>query len=374
MTKRMIIMVIALVVVFGGVFGYKAVGNYFMAKYFATFQPPPSSVEVKPVQAVQWQPRLAAPASLSALEGVIVSNEVEGVVKSIDFKPGAKVEKGQLLVQLDDEQDVANLKGLKAKLVLAKLNFDRESRLLKTQAVSQTNYDTAKANYQAAAAEVDAQQAYIAKKAIRAPFAGVVGIRRVDPGEYLKAGTEIVSLQSLDKLHADFTLPERDLPKVKIGQSVELHVDTYPDHVFKGEVTGMDPRVEPATRNFKVQVTLDNSEGLLRPGMFAMADVLLPIQENVLTVPVTAVAYNPYGDAVFLVEEGKDKQGKPQLTVKRQYVKTGETQGDHVVITTGLQAGQRIVTVGQLKLRNGSRIVITNEGSNAGKNSAKDSD
>lgn len=358
MLKRMILMLIALVIVFGGVFGYKAIGIYFMKQYFAHYQPPPVSVEVTTVQTHDWQGRISAPAGLSAIQGVTISNEVAGVVKGIHFNSGDEVKQGDLLISLDDATEVADLAGLKAKAELARLTMNREAQLLKSNAAAATNYDTAHAEYEAALAAVQSQQALIAKKAIRAPFNGLLGIRQINIGQYLTAGTPIVTLQDQRQLYADFTLPEQDLPRIKVGLKVAIHVDTYPKRMFDGTITAVAPQVESSTRNFQVQATLANPEHLLRAGMFARVDVLLPAQRSVLTLPSTAIAYNPYGDAVFLVKATKSAAGKQPLTVTRQFVITGAERDGQVEITSGLQAGDRVVTVGQLKLRNDSRIEI----------------
>ncbi len=358
MTKRMILMLIALVIVFGGVFGYKAIGTYFMKQYFAHYQPPPVSVEVAPVQSRTWRDRISAPAGLSAIQGVTISNEVAGVVKNIHFQSGDEVNQGDLLVSLGDATEVADLAGLKAKAELTRLTRDREARLLKSNAAAATNYDSARAEYEAAVAAVQAQQALIAKKSIKAPFSGRLGIREINIGQYLTAGTPIVTLQDMHQLYADFTLPEQDLPRITKGLTTVVHIDTYPDRRFEGRITAVAPQVDSSSRNFRVQATLDNPEGLLRAGMFARVDVLLPARKSVLTVPSTAIAYNPYGDAVFLIKQGTGSKGKTQLTVTRQFVTTGAERDNRVEITSGLKAGDRVVTVGQLKLRNGSRVEI----------------
>lgn len=353
--------VLLLVVIFGGVFGYKAIGNYFMGQYFADFQPPPVSVSVAAAQTRDLQPRLTVVGTLEAVNGVHVASEIAGIVATIDFTSGQEVSKGERLIQLDTTVDRAELQGLEAELELARANQRREADLVERELASQAAFDVAQAEFRSARAAVAAQEARIAKKAIRAPFTGRVGIRLIDLGQYLAPGTSIVSLQALDPILVDFTLPEQELPRISEGQSLELRVDAYPGEVFQGEVRAIDAEVDARTRNILVQGSLNNADGRLRPGMYAVVDVLVGVRRSVVSVPESALTYAPYGDSVFVVErpEGADDGDSPP-TVERRFVKVGQSIGTFVAITEGLEPGDEVVTAGQLKLRNGSAIAINN--------------
>jgi membrane fusion protein (multidrug efflux system) len=353
--KRLVIVVVGLVVVFGGIFGWKA---YIGAKMgaMASTPPPPAVIAAAEVATETWVPYLTAVGSLVATQGVYVTNEVVGQVESIRFTSGGRVKKGDLLVTLDADVDRADLAGLEAERRLAEVQFERTSRLFKQdQAVPRSDLDAARARLENARAQVAARQALVAKKQIRAPFSGVLGIRQVNVGQYLPAGSEIVLLQALDQVYADFSLPERDLGRVATGLPVAVRVQPYGDEAFAGEITALDPGVDAATRNVRVRATLDNPDGRLRPGMFADVVVRLPEQRQVLTVPETAVLYQPYGDTVFVIRE---KDGG--LVAERVPITTGEVRDGQVEVATGLEAGQRVVSAGHVKLRNGQAVQIDN--------------
>jgi membrane fusion protein (multidrug efflux system) len=315
-------------------------------------------------------------ATLRAVEGVEMTSQQSGLVEKIAFQSGETIKKGDLMVQLSIAQDVAQLKGLKAAAKYKKAQLQRQSTLYKRRVSAKTSLDQARASYDSARADVKARQVVISQKTIRAPFSGIVGIRQIDLGQYISPGTQIVTLQSLQPLYAEFSLPQQFLPKVHKGQAVQVHVDAYPDTTFNGEITAINPKIDKGTRNFKLQATLDNDKKRLRPGMFGHAQVVLPQENQVVTLPQAAISYNPYGDTVYLVlRDGKPVMGKPgratdaddksghpdaKLTVKQIFVTLGEQRGDQVAIKKGVKAGQLVVTSGQLKLKNGALIKINN--------------
>ena len=354
MIKRLVVVLLALAVVFGAIFGWKFYQGSKMAAILAT-PPPPATVASATVETETWQPYLFAVGSLVATAGVSVSNEVAGQVKEIRFESGQPAKNGEILLQLDDSVDQADLDGLIAERRLAEIQFQRRAKLLKEKSVSRSEYDEAQATLQNAEAKVAAKRALIRKKSIKAPFAGVLGIRQVDLGQYLAAGSQIVSLQALDPIYVDYSLPERHYAQLAEDQEVVVEVQAYPGRSFQGHVTAISPRVETGTRNVKVRATLPNPERRLRPGMFAEVRTLLPQRASVLTVPRTAITYNPYGDSVFIIEK---QEG--EMVVQRRQVQTGEVRNGRVEIVQGLQAGDVVVNAGQVKLRNGQPVQIDN--------------
>ena len=352
MVFRLTLVLLLLAVVFGGIFGWKFYQGQQMAAARAG-GPPPATVAVSTVQEEVWRPHLSAVGSLAAVSGIEVTSEVAGQISAIHFESGQTVEAGDVLVQLDDRTDQARLKGLLADQRLAKLRHKRLARLVKDQSASQSDYDEALATLDSATAQVSAQQTLIDKKQLRAPFAGRLGIRLVDVGEYLAPGAPIVPLEKLDPIHADFALPERELSQVQVGQSIEVRVQPYPEETFTGRITAIDPGMDTGTRSLRLRATLPNRDEKLRPGLFAEVRVKLERQEQVLTIPRTAVTYNPYGDSVFVITEDGDR-----LTVQRRQIETGEARGERVSVRSGLQAGERIVSAGQVKLRNGQTVVL----------------
>jgi membrane fusion protein (multidrug efflux system) len=363
MKKRMIIAVILLVVVFGGIFAYKAVGNYFMQQYFANFEQPPAAVSTAPAELQNWQPSIVAVGQLTAVRGVDISNEVPGTVRQIAFASGDSVEAGELLVQLDDSVERAQLPGLEAQKQLASTNLQRTRELIQRELTSNEALDQAQSRLQQIESAIATLEANIAKKGIRAPFAGTLGIRQVDLGQYLPAGTPIVTLQSLDRLHVDFTLPEEFVDDVAAGQDVQVTVATYPEQVFSGEVAAVSVKVDPTSHNFAVQALIDNPERVLRPGMFADVSVLAGAKEDVVAVPKTAISYSLHGDAVFVVEENQQAGDgkKPALVAKQKFVRVGRSNGGMVSVVEGLEPGDEVVTAGAQKLRDGMPVTVNNE-------------
>ena len=318
---------------------------------------PPASVSAVKVQVSSWQPRLEAVGNVQAVQGVMVNNEVAGQIKEILFESGDQVSAGQDLVKLDTEVDEADLNGLRAGLNLAQLQLDRNQKLLRDRAVSQGDFDQISAQVTQALAQVQAKQALIRKKTIRAPFAGQLGIRRVNLGQFLDAGSAIVELEALDPVYVDYALPERRLSEIAVGQPVEVRVSAYPDQLFKGEISAISPAVSQETRNIQVRALLPNPDQRLLPGMFAKISTLLPIKDQVLTLPRQAITFNTYGDSVFLIQPSEGEQ-EGQLVVQRRQVKTGAVRDQEVEVLEGLEAGDQVVSAGQVKLRNGVAVSI----------------
>ncbi len=362
MKKRMTIAVVLLVLVFGGIFGWTAVRNYFMGQYFANFEPPPATVSTAQAERQRWQPRIEAVGQLSAVRGVDVSNEVAGTVNDIAFFSGDTVEQGALLVQLDDSIEQAELPGLVAQLDLARMDVERMRELIDRELTSAEELDQAKSQLQQTESAVAALEARIAKKAVRAPFAGTLGIRKVDLGEYLPAGTPIVTLQSLDRLHVDFTLPEEFVVDVAAGQRVNVSVSAYPGETFAGEVEAVSVAIDPTSHNFAVQAVIDNPQGRLRPGMFADVAVQAGVRETVVAVPKTAISYSLHGDAVYVVEKSEaSENGQTALVAEQRFVRLGTSNGEMVAVLQGLEPGDEVVTAGTQKLRDGMPVSINND-------------
>lgn len=353
MIKRLVIVLLLLVLVFGAIFGWKYLQIQKMVQQASQPQPP-ATVASAEVEAMRWQPRFKSVGSLTANQGIEVSNEVEGVVETLGFESGETVETGDVLLQLDASVDRAILDGLIAQRKLAQLQFERNMRLRKENTVSQSDLDSARASLDEATAAVVAQRARLDKMTLHAPFSGQLGIRQVDVGQYLTPGTQVVTLQSLDPVYVDFSLPERHLAEIAKGQKVTLTVQAYPEQTFEGEITAINSRVEEDTRQVKVRATLPNPDHRLRPGMFAEVMVWLPNIKEVLTLPQQAVTYNPYGSSVFLIQDKDDG-----LVVQRRQIETGEVRDGRVAVM-GLDAGQRVVSAGQVKLRNAQAVKIDN--------------
>lgn len=355
MIKRLIIVLLLLTVLFGGIFGWKYLQMQKMAEQASQPQPP-AAVAAAVVEAEQWRPRLKAVGSLTASQGIDLATEVAGVVESLGFESGQTAAAGEVLLQLDASVDRAVLEGLVAQRKLAELQFERNQRLRRENSVSQSELDAARAGLDEAAAAVTAQRARLDKMSLRAPFSGRLGIRQVDIGQYLNPGDPVVTLQALDPVYADFSLPERHLAQLEPGQKVSLSVQAYPDETFTGVISALNSRIEENSRQLRVRATLSNPERRLRPGMFAEVEVWLPDVEQVLTLPRQAVVYNPYGSTVFLIREQDD--GK--LEVQRRQIQTGKVRNGRISVTRGLEAGDRVVSAGQVKLRNGQAVSIDN--------------
>ena len=315
-------------------------------------------VAVATVQEESWLPSIRATGSLRAYQGVNVTAQESGMVTTIYFDSGRKVSKGELLLQQYDADKQLTLKSLRAELSLAQKSYDRNQRLKGNQAVSQSQLDTTSSDLDRLTAQVASLEVSIAKLSIRAPFDGILGIRQVNVGQYIEPGDDLVTLQALDPMHVEFPLPQNRLAQVWIGQPVQFDVDAYPGIGFSGKVNAIEPLIDPDTRSFQVEAEVPNPDLKLRPGMFVNTTVMLPAEEKVLTLPQLAISYNPYGDSVFVVEDVVEDKGGSSLVAKSVFVTLGEKRGDQVAILSGLEAGQRVVAAGQLRLRNGSPVVI----------------
>lgn len=362
MIKRMITMLVLCGLVFGGVVGFKLFGNKMMMAYFAQMGSAPQTISSTIAQKQDWQPSLKAVGTLRAAQGADLSTEMAGTVEHIFIESGQDVSEGTVLLQLDAKEEIAQLQALKAQERLAKITLDRDEKQLKVEAISQATYDADKAQLENLTAQVQAQQAMLEKKIVTAPFSGRLGIRKVDIGQFINAGQAVVTLQQLDPIYFDFFVPQQKIGQLKVGQKVTLTTESLKDKKIEGTVTAINAKVDATTRNIEVRATFKNQEKILRPGMFATANITLGTKENYLTLPQTAVTFNPYGNTVFVVhKDGKNKDGSPKLTVKTAFVETGLTRGDQVAILSGIKAGDEIVTAGQLKLRNGSVVTVNNK-------------
>lgn len=381
------LIVIALVLVIGGI---KAWSVYSMIQGFKAQGVPKQTISTAKAVYEEWRPTLTAIGSLHAVRGADLSPELAGIVDAIRFESGADAKAGDVLVQLRAADDEARLEALRASADLARIVYERDKAQLESRAISQAALDTSAANLKTARAQLAEQEALVAKKTVRAPFAGRLGIRAVDPGQYVAPGTKIVTLQQLDPIYVDFTLPQQALAQIALGQTVSAHSDTYPDLQFGGTITALDPKVDADTRNVSVRATLKNPEHKLLPGMYASITIEIGEPQRYLTLPQNAITFNPYGETVFVVttaeklkaemaekakrsgtpdpNDGKKEGGgfappQPegaQLVSKQVFVTVGPTRGDQIAILKGVAEGDEVVTSGQLKLKNGTAIVVDN--------------
>jgi membrane fusion protein (multidrug efflux system) len=365
MTKRMLIMLGCVVVLIAAL----ALGFFLHIKQLIANSPKPGpqTVTAAVVSALEWQPQLSSVATVSAVHGVDISSEVAGQVRKVHFKSGQDVNAGDVLVELNADSDMAQLASLQAAAELAATTLKRDQGQLAVQGVSQAQVDGDAADLKSKNALLAQQQALVAKKIIHAPFSGRLGITTTNPGQYLNPGDKIVTLQAIDPVYLDFYLPQRQVGSLSNGQVVNVQSDAYENKLFQGRVTAISPKLDLATRNIQVQATIANPKNQLLPGMFANAMVDVGEKKHYLTLPLTAITFNPYGSTVFVVKPSAAKVGEtavPQpganLEVQQAFVTTGETRGDQVAITSGLKEGQMVVTSGQIKLKNGTPVVIDN--------------
>lgn len=360
MKKKVFLAFCAIVLLTGVLGGIKFLQINRMIAQGKAFAPPPTVVTAAPVSALQWEQRLTAVGSLEAVQGVTVTAELNGKVVQIDFEPGARVAAGDLLVQQDISSERAQLGADEAALALKKANYERARELLDQKVVTRAAYDQALAEFKQAQAAIDNVRSVIAKKTIRAPFAGKLGIRRVNLGQILEAGQPIVSLQALDPIFVNFALPQNQVTRLQPGLAVRIAIDALAGNVVEGRITAINPEVDAATRNIRVQATVENRQERLRPGMFATVEVVLPRNDPVLVIPVTAVLYAPYSDSVFVVESEADDGTQASLVLRQQFVQLGDKRGDFITVQGGLEAGQSVVSTGVFKLRNGMRVTVDN--------------
>jgi membrane fusion protein (multidrug efflux system) len=355
MAKRMLLMLIAVGLFFGGVFGWKAFVARQKQAEMAAKGPPVATVSTAAVVAGDWVPTLRSVATLRSAQSVDVTAQVDGQVTKLYFDSGDAVATGTLLVQQYVADDQAQLKALQADLRLAEIELQRIRQLVREELVPQSELDSATSRLDRVRAEVESLEIAIGKKSIRAPFAGRLGIRQIDLGQFIEPGDPIVRLEALDRLYADFKLPQQALPRVNVKQPVRITADAWPGAEFTGEITAIEPAVDAATRNVSLRAEIVNQDGRLRPGMFVEIQVALPERRDVLLVPQTALTFSPFGNSVYVVE-GTDED----IVARNVYVNVGQTRGDLVEVMDGLMPGQQIVTSGQLKLRDGARINVDN--------------
>ena len=361
MIKRILITIVGLLIIVGVIAGIKVLQIRKMIDAGAQFAPPPETVTTAVVRSESWESLLTAVGSLEAAQGVMVAAELPGKVKEIRFEAGTKVRQGELLLRQDLSTEQAQLPGAEATVELARLNLNRMRELLAQKIISLAELDSAEANHQQALAAANNIRATLAKKTIRAPFTGRLGIRQINLGQILQEGDAIVSLQALDPIYVNFLLPQQQLGQVRVGLPIRLTTDALPGQELRGTITAINPEVDAATRNIRIQATVANPEEKLRPGMYASVAVELPEQLQGLVIPATAVLYAPYSDSVFVVEEKTDKKtGKNSLAIRQQFIRLGAKQGDFVAVTTGLKEGETLVSTGVFKLRNGQAVVIDN--------------
>jgi membrane fusion protein (multidrug efflux system) len=324
------------------------------------YKQPPETVSGAVVTEETWERSISAVASITPVQGVTITAEVPGSIVEIAFESGSTVAKGDLLVRLDTTSEEAQLRALEAQTELARLNATRMRELRAERTVSQSELDNAEAILKQTQANADAVRAVIEKKTLRAPFAGRLGIRQVNLGEFMEAGkTAIVSLQALDKVYAEFSLPQQDVSRIQKGLKVRMTTDAYPGRKFEGVLTSLNPDLDVATRSVRLQATFENPEALLRPGMFASVEVLLPGDLKTLVIPATAVLSAPFGDIVYVI--GTSTNSPDELVVQQQFIRTGARRGDFISVESGLKAGDRVVRSGLFKLRNGGSVVINDE-------------
>jgi len=361
--RRMTIMLCGVFLLLGLIFGFNQLKTFMIKHFIAGMGLPPATVSTMVVGTSEWQPKLTSVGNVRAFRGVELSTEVGGLVATVPIKSGQDVKEGELLIKLNDASDVAQLNSLKALADLAKVINERDRQQLAIQAISKNVFDTSAADAKSKQAQVEQQTALVAKKNLKAPFSGRVGIVSINPGQYVNSGDKLLTLQTLDPIFVDFNLPQNNAEQIQVGQEVEVTTDAFKDASFTGKITAVSPKVDTNTRNIQVEAQLANPDKKILPGMFANVNIKLGDQVKLLTLPQTAVTYNPYGSTVFLAKPTgkKDKQGKDALEAQQVFVTTGATRGDQVAILKGIDEGATVVTSGQLKLKNGTPLIINNK-------------
>jgi membrane fusion protein, multidrug efflux system len=361
MTRWFIIVGLLLALSVGGLVGFNAFRSHMIAQFFANNKPPPATVTVAEAKSEVIPNLLIAVGDLAAVHQVNVTSDVSGRITDIMFTAGSNVKAGSPLVQLFDGPEQGDLASFKAQATVAQLSLDRAKQLAARQFGPQATVDSAQAAYDQANAGIAKTEAIISQKLVRTPFDGELGVRHVEVGQFLTAGTQIVTLTDLTTLYANFTVTEKDSGHLKVGQTVRVAVDAYPGRTFEGKINAIEPQIATDTRNIRVQATLDNPDRILKPGMFTTTTVVLPDKPPVVTVPETAVDYTLYGDSVFLITEKKENDGKTGLTAVRTFVRTGNRINGRAEILSALKASDRVVAVGQLKLQSGAAVTISTD-------------
>jgi membrane fusion protein, multidrug efflux system len=360
MAKRLIL-VLGVMAVLITALGFAKFRQIESAVHAGAFQPPPEAVTSIVTQREQWPASMTAIGTIEAVHGVMVSADLPGTVAGINFDSGKAVREGEILVELDTRQERAQLASLEAQRDLAKVNFGRMQELVNAGVISRMDYDQATAQQKATEANVAEIKATIARKTIRAPFSGILGIRKVNLGQYLPAGSPVVSNQSLNPIYVNVGVPQQAAAQVHVGRKLRVTTEDVAGKVFAGSVTAIDSEVDPTTRNIQVQATLSNPEGKLRPGMFVQVEMPLGASRSVIALPASAINYAPYGDSVFVITDLKDPTGKTYRGVRQQFVKVEGSRGDQVGVISGLNPGEEVVTSGVFKLRNGAAVQVNNK-------------
>lgn len=361
MRNRMLLMLAAVVLFIGAIGSFKFLQIRAAIAAGAAWQPPPEAVTTIVAREARWPSTLSAIGTVTAVHGVVVSADLPGVVAGIDFESGSTVAEGAVLVRLDTRQEQAQLAAAEAQRKLTGLNLERSEQLLKNQVVAQAEYDRVAAEAAQADARVGEIEATIERKRIRAPFAGVLGIRRIDLGQYMNGGDAVVPLQSMDPVYVNFALPQQEVAALKLGAEVRVAADSLPAGGLAGRVTAVNSVVDEATRTVQVQATFRNTARRLRPGMFVQVQTTTGTGEPLVALPASAISYAPYGNSVFVVGDLKGPGGKTYRGVEQRFVKLGDGRGDQVAIVSGVKAGEEVVTSGVFKLRTGAAIVIDNK-------------
>lgn len=361
--RRMTIMLCGVFLLLGLIFGFNQLKTFMIKHFIAGMGLPPATVSTMVVESTAWQPKLSSVGNVRAFRGVELSTEIGGLVQNVAIKSGMDVKEGELLIKLNDVSDVAQLNSLKALADLAKVINERDRQQLEIQAISKNVFDTSKADAKSKQAQVEQQTALVAKKNLKAPFSGRVGIVVINPGQYVNPGDKLLTLQTLDPIFVDFNLPQSNAEQIQVGQEIVVTTDAFKGSSFTGKVTAVSPKVDTNTRNIQIEAQLANPDKKILPGMFANVNIKLGDEVKLLTLPQTAVTYNPYGSTVFIAKPTgkKDKQGKPALEAQQVFVTTGLTRGDQVAILKGVEEGATVVTSGQLKLKNGTPLIVNNK-------------
>jgi membrane fusion protein (multidrug efflux system) len=357
MRWRLIVVLAAAGLLLAAVVGFNIFKAHMIAQFMAKNSAPPQTVSTVVVDFSDWQPEVTSVGSMRAVRGVDVTTELAGLVRTLKFKSGDDIKSGAVLVELNADSDIAQLHAAEAAADLSQTTYNRDKVQLDAQAISQATLDTDAANLKNFRAQAEAQAALVAKKTLRAPFAGRLGITTVNPGQYLNPGDKVVTLQAIDPILVDFRVPQQELARVVPGMTLHVTTDAFPNETFEGKVTAIDPRVDTATRNFQVEASVNNSSRRLLPGMFARVAVESGDRQHHLTLPQTAITYNPYGATVFLAQNPAD--GKTPVA-QQVFVTVGATRGDQVAVLSGIKKGDVVVTSGQLKLKNGTPLAVDN--------------
>ncbi|MGY3863123.1 efflux RND transporter periplasmic adaptor subunit [Aeromonas lacus] len=366
MKKWMAIMLLIAIALFGSVIGFNLFKQKMIAKYMANRPEPDFPVTAMVTKAQDWIPTIEAIGFIEPNQGVTLSTELAGTIDAITFESGKPVKADQLLLSLDSSVEKANLRASQAKLPAAKAKFDRFQNLYKTSSISKEQLDEAEAAYRSLEADIESLKATIARREVRAPFSGVVGLRNVFLGQYLQPGTDIVRLEDTSVMRLRFTVPQTDISKIKLGQTIKINVDAYPQTQFDGHITAIEPAVNYQSGLIQVQADIPNNDGQLRSGMFARASIILPTVQNQIVVPQSAISFTLYGQNVYVLKESEetDKEGKKVMVkrAKQVVVKAGERRGNDVHVLSGIQAGDEIVLSGQVRLSNDTKVhVVEND-------------